>query len=145
MTFDYNEFARRCIEKSPKGEFHYFVEIDGELIDLALKPGFKEAWDKYQKEELQKVKSHQNYYKRQALIKANGGRHSKRDIERQYCSQKGKCWHCGKPLNNKFHVDHLIPLSRGGTDFSNNIVCSCSECNLSKNNKLCSEWNGRLF
>ena len=30
------------------------------------------------------------------------------------------------------HVDHVIPVSQGGTDDQANLVCACSACNLGK-------------
>lgn len=82
---------------------------------------------------------------RRARKQGAEGTHTLADVKLQYKSQKGKCWHCGKPLNNEFHVDHLVPLSRGGSNYPNNIVCSCAKCNLAKHNKLNHEWNGKLF
>lgn len=67
------------------------------------------------------------------------------DVDLQYTSQKGLCWWCGDALNGKYHVDHVIPLVKGGTNWPNNIVCSCADCNLRKHDKLPHEWNGRLF
>lgn len=67
------------------------------------------------------------------------------DIKLQYSSQKGKCWHCGKACNGTYHIDHLIPLSRGGTDKASNIVISCPTCNERKHDKYTWEWNGRLL
>lgn len=67
------------------------------------------------------------------------------DIDLQYRSQKGKCWHCGKELNGKFHIDHLIPIVRGGGNQPENLVISCQPCNNSKSSKTTMEWNGRLF
>lgn len=67
------------------------------------------------------------------------------DVLIQYRSQRGKCWHCGKPVGDDYHVDHLIPLARGGTNDARNIVISCPFCNMSRGAKLPQEWNGRLF
>lgn len=67
------------------------------------------------------------------------------DVERQYAAQAGRCWHCGKALEGNYHIDHLRPLSRGGTNSANNIVCACPFCNKSKSGKLVQEWNGRLI
>ena len=52
------------------------------------------------------------------------------------------CAYCGKKLT-KYNatIDHLIPLSRGGTDFCWNLVWCCAPCNYSKGSKLLSEWN----
>jgi len=43
-----------------------------------------------------------------------------------------RCYYCKKkkPLT----VDHIIPLSKGGTNFITNIVPACSHCNSSKHN-----------
>lgn len=38
------------------------------------------------------------------------------------------------------HIDHVIPRSRGGTDDMDNLAVSCAPCNLSKGDKLLSEW-----
>lgn len=57
----------------------------------------------------------------------------------------GRCHWCGQKISGSPHADHLIPLSRGGTNTISNIVPSCATCNLSKNDKLPHEWNGRLL
>lgn len=73
------------------------------------------------------------------------GSHSAEDIHLQYKSQRGKCWHCGKKVGDTYHVDHLIPLYKGGSNDARNIVISCPTCNSSKGAKMPHEWNGRLF
>jgi 5-methylcytosine-specific restriction endonuclease McrA len=82
---------------------------------------------------------------RRARILYNGGTHTAEDIQRQYDSQKGKCWYCGKKVGNKYHVDHRVPLSRGGSNAPENLVVSCPKCNLSKHDRLPHEWCGRLL
>lgn len=86
-----------------------------------------------------------NMLKRRALILQNGGEFTKEDILLQYRSQHGKCWWCTKRVGGKYHVDHVRPLARGGTNNPNNLVISCPDCNLAKNDKLPHEWIGRLF
>lgn len=48
-----------------------------------------------------------------------------------------KCYWCKKitPKRSR-HVDHIIPLSRGGAHAPHNLACSCRSCNLSKNAKM---------
>ena len=44
----------------------------------------------------------------------------------------GRCAYCGCELDfNDFHIDHLIPLSKGGTNGKNRVP-SCPLCNLCK-------------
>lgn len=73
------------------------------------------------------------------------GSHTDADIRLQYESQRGLCWYCLQSVGDKYHVDHRVPLSRGGSDAPNNLVIACEHCNLSKHDKLPHEWNGRLF
>ncbi len=47
------------------------------------------------------------------------------------------CAYCGGPFQ---HVDHVIPLSRGGTAWPANLRPACAPCNLSKATKRLAEW-----
>jgi 5-methylcytosine-specific restriction endonuclease McrA len=49
------------------------------------------------------------------------------------------CAYCG---NHATHLDHVEPLSKGGTDTESNIVPACQRCNLSKGAKTLAEWAG---
>jgi 5-methylcytosine-specific restriction endonuclease McrA len=40
-------------------------------------------------------------------------------------------------------VEHIIPLSRGGTNDPENVVLACRRCNFSKQDRLLSEWRPR--
>lgn len=40
-------------------------------------------------------------------------------------------------------VDHIVPLSRGGTNADENLCACCRPCNSSKSDWLLSEWAGR--
>jgi 5-methylcytosine-specific restriction endonuclease McrA len=70
------------------------------------------------------------------------GHHTPADVKRQYEAQRGKCYYCGCELNGTYQTDHVIPISRGGSDSMENIVVACASCNLSKGNKLPHEWAG---
>ncbi len=73
-------------------------------------------------------------------VKKAGGVFTKQDIDDIYWKQNGKCAYCDKELNGKFSIDHILPVSRGGTNWPNNIALCCSSCNSSKNNKTIEEW-----
>lgn len=49
-----------------------------------------------------------------------------------------KCIACG--TNNDIVIDHIMPLSRGGTNTKDNIQPLCRSCNTSKRNKTMEEW-----
>lgn len=73
-------------------------------------------------------------------IKRAGGTFSKEDILAIYRRQGGKCAYCSMSLNGKFTIDHIQPLSQGGTNWPDNIALSCSSCNSSKRDKSVEEW-----
>jgi 5-methylcytosine-specific restriction endonuclease McrA len=76
---------------------------------------------------------------RKQRLKNNGGHHSGKDIEYLFRHQLGECAHCLCKLNT-YHIDHVIPVSRGGTDFVGNLQLLCPECNRHKLNRLTIEW-----
>lgn len=83
--------------------------------------------------------------KRRALLRGSSEHHTAEDIKRKLRNQKGRCWWCGKAVGDNYHIDHIIPLSKGGDNSARNICIACQHCNNSKHNKLPSEWGGRLF
>lgn len=49
--------------------------------------------------------------------------------------QGHKCPYCGEPLADDgkgVHIDHVLALSKGGTDERDNLQATCAGCNLSK-------------
>lgn len=73
------------------------------------------------------------------------GQITKRDVDLQFRSQRGKCWYCLCDISQVYEIEHIVPLSRGGTNYANNVVLACPTCNRSKHDKLPHEWIGRLF
>lgn len=47
-------------------------------------------------------------------------------------AQDGRCRYCRTPLGSNKHLDHRIPLSRGGEHAPDNVCWACSKCNLRK-------------
>jgi 5-methylcytosine-specific restriction endonuclease McrA len=43
---------------------------------------------------------------------------------------EGKCARCGS--NEKLEYDHIIPISKGGSNTARNIELLCEKCNRSK-------------
>jgi 5-methylcytosine-specific restriction endonuclease McrA len=79
-----------------------------------------------------------------ARKKGNGGSHTAEDIQAQLLRQKGKCFWCKKKVD-KYHVDHVIPLSKGGSNGPENLVIACPFCNLSKKDKHPMEFAGVML
>jgi 5-methylcytosine-specific restriction endonuclease McrA len=44
-----------------------------------------------------------------------------------------RCRYCGKRAPLAYlHVDHVVPISQGGSDHPRNLVVACDECNRGK-------------
>ena len=57
----------------------------------------------------------------------------------------GRCHICGKTCTpNDIHIDHDIPLSRGGAHTRANVRVACSECNTRKGSMTTSEYRATL-
>lgn len=50
-----------------------------------------------------------------------------------------RCTYCGC-TSGPFHIDHIIPHSRGGETAIDNLTVACKPCNLSKHAKSPDEW-----
>jgi hypothetical protein len=51
---------------------------------------------------------------------------------------ENQCAYCGSKEN--LTIDHIIPQSKGGTDFTKNVVCCCHSCNQSKGHEHWKLW-----
>lgn len=59
------------------------------------------------------------------------------DRERVHARDNGRCYLCNrKVLLDDMHLDHVIPLAKGGEHSYKNCRCACERCNLSKGDKV---------
>ncbi len=73
-----------------------------------------------------------NGQNRRARKRANGGTLSKGLAAKLFKLQKGKCPCCKQPLGDKFHLDHIVPIAKGGSNTDDNIQLLRSRCNNQK-------------
>jgi 5-methylcytosine-specific restriction endonuclease McrA len=101
-------------------------------------------WHKAQPPEKKKatsVKRHSN--RRAAKLNAKGS-FTLVDLQakREMCGDR--CYYCQTRLANlpvkRVHVDHKIPLSRGGSNWPANLTYSCGSCNQSKGARTIKEF-----
>ena len=76
-------------------------------------------------------------HERNSRLKRNGveGICTGDDVNLIFKAQMGKCAYCRIKLGPKFHRDHIIPLSKGGTNWPRNVQLTCVRCNLKKLNR----------
>lgn len=79
---------------------------------------------------------------RKARLRGAPGRHSHADWQSLCRRWQNACAYCGDAAS-ALTRDHIIPLTRGGSDFIGNILPACFSCNASKGNKTITEWRGR--
>ena len=96
------------------------------------------------------VRSERMTVPRPAVIRLMKFIHVPRKFRRQvtntflFARDRYKCQYCGRQSfelkpREALTRDHLIPLSRGGTNEWTNVVTACSSCNTRKSNRLPSE------
>jgi len=49
-----------------------------------------------------------------------------------------QCAYCGSEDN--LTIDHIVPQSKGGMDFTKNVVCCCHSCNQDKGHTPWEQW-----
>jgi 5-methylcytosine-specific restriction endonuclease McrA len=64
------------------------------------------------------------------------------DLTAKLAAQNFKCAapHCGIDVRDEYSIDHKIPLSRGGSNWPDNIQILCVRCNSSKRDRTMEEW-----
>lgn len=50
-----------------------------------------------------------------------------------------RCAYC-LTVGGALEVDHIVPVSRGGSNNDDNLTAACKPCNRGKSNKLLAEW-----
>lgn len=94
----------------------------------------KARYQKYHQEHKDQAKNRLN--KRRSLMQQNGVFVVlEKEILKLYRSE---CACCGSREN--ITMDHIIPISRGGTHGIGNLQPLCLTCNLSKSTKFMTEW-----
>jgi len=114
----------RVVESYAYRGFLFFVDANAESVsDIALQ--IKEAYDK-----------EANYIQRlRARIEAVESGFARERISDEvrvavWRRDEGKCQKCGS--REKLEYDHIIPVSKGGSNTERNIQLLCEHCNRSK-------------
>lgn len=55
-------------------------------------------------------------------------------------AQGNDCFYCEQPMTSYRAVEHLTPVSKGGSNAIYNVVYSCKSCNSKKRDKTLEDW-----
>lgn len=69
---------------------------------------------------------------RRTIRRGAEGKHSAADIREILERQKFKCAECKISIRKIRHIDHIVPLARGGTNWPSNLQGLCPTCNVRK-------------
>lgn len=72
---------------------------------------------------------------RRAKVRASEGRHTAQQISALHQRQRERCACCRVSISQQYHIDHIIPLCRNGSNGIQNIQLLCPQCNWSKGGK----------
>lgn len=53
---------------------------------------------------------------------------------------RGNCYLCDTPLTSEYHIDHILPIIRGGKHEAANIGFLCPTCNEHKGDRTVAEY-----
>jgi len=82
--------------------------------------------------------------RRRALVRGAEGHFTKEDIQCITDAQGGLCATPGCSNSGKLTIDHIKPLSRGGSNWPSNIQMLCLTCNCTKRDKDNDEFMAHL-
>jgi 5-methylcytosine-specific restriction endonuclease McrA len=102
----------------------------------------KAVYKKWKTENPERIRNYNRTQraKRRFALKAEDSATTK-EVYNWLQEQSKICTYCGIELTDKItHVDHKIPLSRGGPHTLDNLTLACASCNCSKNNKTPEEF-----
>jgi 5-methylcytosine-specific restriction endonuclease McrA len=84
------------------------------------------------------AKNRESYFeraRRRRVQKHENGPVEKFTADDVFARSLGLCGICGAAVTSDFHIDHIIPISRGGTHTLGNVQLAHPKCNLSKGAK----------
>lgn len=123
----YNKNKENILEKSKEYRIKNKDKIQKRMIDYSKTVSYKIS------------KRTSNHLRNTKIRATNDKTINKQSLIELMNRQNNRCYYCNTDLDitKKFsvHLDHFIPINKGGTHSIDNVVWSCKKCNLSKHSK----------
>jgi hypothetical protein len=136
---------KKVIEETGVSRYKKYYHKNKERLKLAHRKYYEKNKEKILQHHKEYASSKQGkriekkaHKKRKLNMIKNAGIPYTRELVIQRDTEAGEgtlyCYICGKPIlkGETIHLDHLIPVVKGGLDCFTNIVCVHEICNLSK-------------
>lgn len=119
------KIKRRAYQKSDKYKTYLKTDARREIDRISRK--------KYKQSPHGKLRGKVDHYKRKARLFGGGGSFTSEEFLNLIKLANYSCPCCLEKIpTDKFSVDHIIPISKGGNSYINNIQPLCRNCNSSK-------------
>jgi len=152
----FSQETRKKFSEAHKGEKHWNwkggVSSDkkhnSELYKIWCKK-YRKSKGRKRKSYIDKIERLRFHRKKYKALKKGGGKLSIETIQLVYEDNIKKfgtltCYLCLEPIKFKEdHLEHKIPLSKGGNNLYHNLAVACKKCNLTKHAKTEKEY--RVF
>lgn len=89
--------------------------------------------------EFRALQSHRSKNNRAKRLKAEGF-FTQADVDKVHADQNFMCAICGSDTSYAYQVDHILALSRGGSNWPINLQILCKSCNCRKGSKTMDEF-----
>lgn len=131
----HNKYKRLFCSRKCYGEFRKFIPVN----EQSAYKGVRKVGESKQIYHRRYVKKHPELIahlkaRRYARKKNADGSHTLKEWDDLIIRFDNKCAFCKE--TKKLTKDHIIPLSKGGSDFITNIQPLCRSCNSKKHNKI---------
>lgn len=136
-------YCKSCKRKINASQSEYRKEyMKRYLVTYQKSPEYRERERKYAQEyrKLHPDKNAEYSAKYRATTKEHGGEITDEDIRECLEFFNYECAYSGVPLSSEYQTDHVIPVSKGGTNTIHNIVPCLPVINLRKSSKDLDTW-----
>lgn len=144
------ESSKKFYEQNRDRMLRYQYEYESKISTIRMRAEYRKdnkdrlylknkEWEKRNPEKV--LAKYHNYRARKRNAE---GTHTGEDIKALFTSQNGICNGCGCKLQTsgrkKYHIDHIVALANGGSNYPSNLQLLCPSCNTSKRDKDFEEW-----